>query len=112
MSRSIHAPEQEAGVDLWKLPFEDARPERLQYLADNKGKVPVAVNPRCVWDRRGRSSITCARRGRRKWVSSGSDASSVLLPAPRAMKNPEKLAASKKPRVPVYTITGKIAWVR
>jgi hypothetical protein len=30
----------------------------------------------------------------------------------RAMKNPEKLAASKKPRVPVYTITGKIAWVR
>jgi large subunit ribosomal protein L28 len=30
----------EAGIDLWKLPFEDARPERLQYLADNKGKVP------------------------------------------------------------------------
>ena len=29
------------------------------------------------------------------------------------MKNPEKLAASKKkPRVPVYTISGKIAWVR
>lgn len=67
---------QEAGLDLWKLPFEDARPERLQYLAENKGKVPVAVNE-------------------------------------RAMKNPEKLAAStKKPRVPVYTITGKIAFVR
>ena len=35
-------------------------------------------------------------------------------PSPcRAMKNPEKLAASKKkPRVPVYTISGKIAWVR
>lgn len=40
----------EAGVDLWKLPFEDARPQRLQYLAENKGKVPVAQNPRCdVW---------------------------------------------------------------
>jgi len=37
---------QEAGVDLWKLPFVDARPERLQYLEENKGKVPVAVNPR------------------------------------------------------------------
>jgi len=38
----------EAGVDLWKLPFEDARPQRLQYLAENKGKVPVAHNPRCA----------------------------------------------------------------
>lgn len=66
----------EAGIDLWKLPFVDARPERLQYLAENAGKVPVAVNP-------------------------------------RAMKNPEKLAASKKkPRVPVYTYAGRIAWVR
>ena len=37
---------QEADIDLWKLPFVDARPERLQYLAENKGKVPVAVNPR------------------------------------------------------------------
>jgi large subunit ribosomal protein L28 len=36
----------EAGIDLWKLPFQDARPERLQYLAENKGKVPVAVNER------------------------------------------------------------------
>lgn len=31
----------EAGIDLWKLPFEDARPQRKQYLAENKGKVPV-----------------------------------------------------------------------
>eukprot|EP00775_Hariotina_reticulata_P005948 gene5948-6187_t len=38
----------DAGIDLWKLPFEDARPERLQYLAENKGKVPVAVNPRAM----------------------------------------------------------------
>lgn len=38
----------EAGLDLWKLPFVDARPERLQYLEENKGKVPVAKNPRWV----------------------------------------------------------------
>lgn len=38
----------EAGIDLWKLPFTDARPQRLQYLAENKGKVPVAVNPRAI----------------------------------------------------------------
>ncbi|WIA16115.1 hypothetical protein OEZ85_012834 [Tetradesmus obliquus] len=38
----------EAGIDLWKLPFEDARPERLAYLAENKGKVPVASNPRAI----------------------------------------------------------------
>lgn len=30
----------EAGINLWKLPFEDARPQRLAYLAENKGKVP------------------------------------------------------------------------
>lgn len=35
----------EAGIDLWKLPFRDARPERLQYLAENPRKVPVAKNP-------------------------------------------------------------------
>lgn len=44
---------QEAGIDLWKLPYEDARPERLAYLAENKGKVPVAVNPRCECCRAG-----------------------------------------------------------
>jgi len=66
----------EAGIDLWKLPFEDARPQRLQYLEENKGKVPVAVNP-------------------------------------RAMKNPEKIAASKKqPKYPVYEEGGRIVWIR
>ncbi|GBF88101.1 50S ribosomal protein, chloroplastic [Raphidocelis subcapitata] len=38
----------EAGIDLWKLPFEDARPQRLAYLEQNKGKVPVAANPRAI----------------------------------------------------------------
>ncbi|KAJ9516708.1 hypothetical protein QJQ45_027148 [Haematococcus lacustris] len=66
----------EAGIDLWKLPFKDVRPERLQYLAENKGKVPVRVNP-------------------------------------RAMKNPVKLAASKKlPKYPAYDESGKIIWIR
>lgn len=72
----IDAMAAEAGIDLWKLPFEDARPERLQYLEENKGKVPVAKND-------------------------------------RAMKNPEKLAASKKqPKYPVYEQGGKIVWIR
>eukprot|EP00798_Chlamydomonas_sp_ICE-L_P000053 gene53-12870_t len=66
----------DAGIDLWKLPFTDARPERLAYLAENKGKVPVAVNP-------------------------------------RAIKNPERIAKSTKvPRVPVYMVNGRIAWVK
>jgi hypothetical protein len=37
----LDAMAREAGIDLWKLPFEDARPERKQYLEENKGKVPV-----------------------------------------------------------------------
>lgn len=37
----IDAMAKEAGIDLWKLPYEDARPQRKQYLAENKGKVPV-----------------------------------------------------------------------
>lgn len=72
----LDAMAKEAGIDLWKLPFEDARPERLAYLEQNKGKVPVAANP-------------------------------------RAMKNPEKLAAStKKPRYPVYEEGGRIVWIK
>jgi large subunit ribosomal protein L28 len=66
----------EANIDLWSLPFEDARPQRKAYLAENQGKVPVAQNS-------------------------------------RAMKNAEKLAASKKqPRYPVYEQGGRIVWIR
>ncbi|PNH06100.1 50S ribosomal protein L28, chloroplastic [Tetrabaena socialis] len=66
----------EANIDLWKLPFEDARPQRKAFLAENQGKVPVAVNP-------------------------------------RAMKNAEKLAASKKqPKYPVYEEGGRIVFIR
>jgi large subunit ribosomal protein L28 len=38
----------EAGINLWQLPYEDARPQRLAYLAENPRKVPVAVNPRAM----------------------------------------------------------------
>lgn len=66
----------EAGIDLWKLPFTDARPARVQYLLDNKGKVPVAKDP-------------------------------------RAMKNPVRIAASKKqPKYPVYEQSGRIIIIK
>lgn len=38
----------EAGIDLWKLPFEDARPARLAYLAEHQGAVPVVRVRTCV----------------------------------------------------------------
>lgn len=31
----------EAGIDLWKLPFKDARPERLQYKQEHAREVPL-----------------------------------------------------------------------
>lgn len=46
--RGLDSMAKDAGIDLWKLPFEDARPERLAYLQQNKGKVPVADNPRAL----------------------------------------------------------------
>lgn len=44
----LDAMAKEANIDLWKLPFVDNRPERKEYLEHNKGKVPVAENPRLV----------------------------------------------------------------
>lgn len=74
--RGLGSMASEAGISLWELPYEDARPQRKAFLAENKGKVPVAANP-------------------------------------RAMKNPEKLAASKKqPKYPVYEEGGRIVWIR
>jgi large subunit ribosomal protein L28 len=68
----------DAGLDLWKLPFEDMRPERLAYLAENPRRVPT---PKASHS--------------------------------RAMKNPERLAASKKqPKYPVYEEGGRIVWIR
>lgn len=68
----------EAGLDLWKLPFQDMRPARLAWLADNPRRVPTPKPAHA-----------------------------------RAMKNAEKLAASKKqPKYPVYEEGGRIVWVR
>lgn len=58
--KGLQAMANEAGIDLWKLPFEDARPERLQWLAENPMRVPTPKNPK------------------------------------NKMRNPERLAASKK----------------
>lgn len=58
--KGLDAMAKEAGIDLWKLPFEDARPERLAYLEANKGVVPV-VSP---WGgRRGRGAVEAQRQG-------------------------------------------------
>lgn len=51
----------EAGIDLWKLPYEDARPQRLQWLAENAGQPPMAKNPRAMKVGRG-CSTTLGRR--------------------------------------------------
>ena len=73
--KGINKMAKEAGIDLWKLPFEDARPQRTEWLANNPRKPPMAKN-------------------RRK------------------MKNPEKLAASKKTPLTAEYVHGKIAYVR
>lgn len=33
--RGLQSMADEAGIDLWKLPFEDARPQRKEWLAAN-----------------------------------------------------------------------------
>lgn len=67
----------EAGLDLSKLPYVDARPARTEWLAkQGAAKPPMAKNP-------------------------------------RRMKNPEKLAASKKtPLVAEFVAGGKILYRR
>lgn len=66
----------EAGIDLWKLPYEDARPARKEWLAARAEVVPPMAKQR------------------------------------RAMKNPEKLAASRKTPLVARFISGKVALVR
>lgn len=67
----------DAGIDLWKLPFKDARSERLQYKAEHPMEVP---RPK---------------------------------PGPYTMKNPEKIANSKKtPLQARYIPGGRIEFFR
>jgi large subunit ribosomal protein L28 len=70
----IEAMAKKAGIDLARLPFRDLRPERKAYLEQHKQEVPMS----------------------KKWVSG-------FYKKTHRMKNPEKLAASKKsPRVGKY----------
>lgn len=39
-----HIASQEAGIDLWKLPYTDVSEARLNYLAEHKLEVPTAKN--------------------------------------------------------------------
>lgn len=73
----LQAMAKEAGIDLWKLPFEDARPGRKEWLAQQPSNPPMAK-----------------RKG------------------PAYMKNPERLAASKKTPLQAQYISGKVAYMR
>ena len=73
--KGLQAMANEAGIDLWKLPYEDARPQRKEWLASNERNPPMKKNT-------------------------------------RKMKNPEKLAASKKTPLTAKYVSGKIAYVR
>jgi len=42
----LQAMANEAGIDLWKLPYEDARPQRKEWLANNAHNPPMAKNAR------------------------------------------------------------------
>lgn len=65
----------EAGIDLWKLPFRDVRPERLEYLKDHPMEVPMKKRP-------------------------------------NAMKNPDKIANSKKKPLIGRYVDGRIYYTR
>lgn len=44
--KGLQAMAKEAGIDLWKLPFQDARQERIEWLASNPHNPPMAKNSR------------------------------------------------------------------
>lgn len=91
----------EAGIDLWKLPFEDARPERLAYLAQNKGKVPQAVNPRAMKNAAKLAASTKQPRypvyeegGRIVWIKPGME--SLIFGEPEADASKQTPADDKE----------------
>ena len=43
--RGLQNMAEEAGIDLWKLPFEDARPQRREWLAGGQGALRVGPRP-------------------------------------------------------------------
>lgn len=44
--KGLQAMAKEAGIDLWKLPYEDARPQRKEWLANNERNPPMKKNTR------------------------------------------------------------------
>lgn len=44
--KGLQAMAKEAGIDLNKLPFEDARPQRREWLAQNESKPPMSKKGR------------------------------------------------------------------
>lgn len=46
--KGLQAMAAEAGINLWKLPFRDARPERLEWLEENPHYPPMAKNRRVM----------------------------------------------------------------
>mmetsp|Transcript_22863 Transcript_22863/g.34112 ORF Transcript_22863/g.34112 Transcript_22863/m.34112 type:complete len:235 (-) Transcript_22863:130-834(-) len=81
--RGIEAMAKDAGIELSKLPFKDLRPERQEYVEKHRGEVPVS----------------------KKWVSGH-------FKKAHRMKNPEKLAASKKTPLQGKYYHGKIFFGR
>ncbi|KFM29206.1 50S ribosomal protein L28 [Auxenochlorella protothecoides] len=73
--RGLSVMAKEAGINLWKLPFEDARSERTEWLATHEHNPPMAKDP-------------------------------------RKMKNPERLAASKKTPLVARYLSGKVVYIR
>lgn len=73
--RGLSAMAAEAGIDLWRLPFRDARPERAAWLAATPRHPPMSKKR-------------------------------------RLMKNPERLAASRKAPLVARYLNGRIMYVR
>ena len=111
--RGLQAMAVEAGIDLWKLPFEDARPERLQWLQgarEGSGSAGAASHAQARWGAGHHAAPTRCARPRLALTENGGNP--PMAKNPRKMKNPEKLAASTKAPLVARYISGKIAYVR
>ncbi|EIE25152.1 hypothetical protein COCSUDRAFT_13362 [Coccomyxa subellipsoidea C-169] len=78
--RGLQVMAKEAGIDLYSLPYVDARPERQEWLAQQPRHPPmVSARLRTVSHRRGNSVLLC--------TSEGDTALSVLPPTARHSRN-------------------------
>lgn len=128
----------EQGIDLKSLPFKDAKASRKEWLAAQPpNRAPMAKNPRCVpwrpdaavWGPRCQGCASQTPSWRRTpamsiklHVAHASTSVSYVVPPPyavssershlrRKIKNPERIAMSRKaPRIAVWSY-GKIEYV-